>query len=167
MLCRKQARVIHKEYFKSFNLLPKMLGMLTFGVIIVIHMSNYLSESQTEQSYQSQYSLYNVDTMKHTIGGKMAQGVPFCPRVGAKWSSSIFFLFSLYFKNIITYAYISWLNTWVVAVARFLPNIMIISGIFLTWGQLFLRNAILPRLPFIVMWIITHEKYGNRSLRSV
>ena len=73
-----------------------MLGMLTFGVIIVIHRSNYLSESQTEQSYQSQYSLYNVDTMKHTIGGKMAQGVPFCPRVGAKWSSSIFFIFSIF-----------------------------------------------------------------------
>ena len=49
-----------------------MLGMLTFGVIIVIHRRNYLSESQIDQSYQSQYSLSNVDTMKHTIGGKMA-----------------------------------------------------------------------------------------------
>ena len=57
--------------------------MLDFGAIFVIYRSNYLSESQIDQSYQSQYSLYNVDTMKHIIGGKMAQGVPFCPRVGA------------------------------------------------------------------------------------
>ena len=28
------------------NSLPKVLGMLTFGVFIVIHMSHYLSESQ-------------------------------------------------------------------------------------------------------------------------
>ena len=27
------------------------------------------------------------------LGGKMAQGGPFCPRVGAKWSNSIFFNF--------------------------------------------------------------------------
>ena len=49
-----------------------MLGMLTFGIAIVIHMSNYLSESEIVQSYKSQYSLYNVDAMKHTIRGKMA-----------------------------------------------------------------------------------------------
>ena len=60
-----------------------MLRILTFGTVIVIHRSNYLSESEIVQSYWSQYSLYNVETMKHTIGGKMAQGVPFCPRVGA------------------------------------------------------------------------------------
>ena len=47
--------------------------MLTFNAINVIHRINYLSDSQIGQSYQSQYSLYNVDTMKHTIGGKMAQ----------------------------------------------------------------------------------------------
>ena len=44
-------RVIHKEYFKSFNSLPQILEMLTFGVIIVIHRSNYLCESQIDQSY--------------------------------------------------------------------------------------------------------------------
>ena len=70
-----------------------MLGMLTFGTVIVIHRSNYLSKSEMDQSYQSQYSLYNVDTMKQIIWGKMAQGVPFCPRVGAKRSNSIFFYF--------------------------------------------------------------------------
>ena len=52
--------------------------MLTFGAIHVIHRGNYLSESQIGQSYQSQYSLHNIDTMKHTIGAKMAKGVPFC-----------------------------------------------------------------------------------------
>ena len=46
-----------------------MLGMLTFGTVIVIHRGNYLSESEIDQSYQSQYSLYNVDTMKHIIRG--------------------------------------------------------------------------------------------------
>ena len=70
-----------------------MLGLLTFGTVIVIHGGNYLSESEIGQSYQSQYNLYNVDTMKHTIRGKMAQGVPFCPRVGAKRSNSIIFNF--------------------------------------------------------------------------
>ena len=66
-----------------------MLRMLTF--VIVIHRSNYMGESEIGQSYWSQYSLYNVETMKHTIGGKMAHGVPFCPWVGAKRSNSIFF----------------------------------------------------------------------------
>ena len=70
-----------------------MLGMLSFGTVIVIHRSNYLSESEIDQSYQSQYSLHNLDTMKHIIRGKMAQGVPFCPTVGAKRSNSIFFNF--------------------------------------------------------------------------
>ena len=135
----KQARVIHKEYFKSFNLLPKILGILTFGVIIVIHGSNFLSESQIDQSYYSQYSLYNVDTMKHTIGGKMAQGVPFCPRVGANWSN---YIFSLYLGNMIIYANISWLTTCIVIVSRFLPNIMIIGWILLQWDQFFLSYAI-------------------------
>ena len=69
-----------------------MLGMLTFGTVIVIHRSSYFRESAIGQSYSSQYSSYNVDTMKHTIRGKMAQGVPFCPRVGAKRSNSIFFI---------------------------------------------------------------------------
>ena len=72
-----------------------MLRMLTFGTVIVIHSSNYLSESEIGQSYWSQYSLYNVETMKHIIGGKMAQGVSFCPRVGAKRSNSIFFNFPI------------------------------------------------------------------------
>ena len=70
-----------------------MLGMLTFGSVIVIHRSNYFSKSEIDQSYQSQYSLYNVDTMKHIIWGKMAHGVPFCPRVGAKRSNFIFYNF--------------------------------------------------------------------------
>ena len=48
---QKQARVIHQEYFESFNSLPKVLGMLTFGAINVIHRRNYLSESQIGQSY--------------------------------------------------------------------------------------------------------------------
>ena len=51
MLQRKEARVIHEEYFESFNLLPTMLGMLTLGTVIVIHKSNYLSESEIGQSY--------------------------------------------------------------------------------------------------------------------
>ena len=70
-----------------------MLGMLTFGTVIVIHRSNYLNKSEIDQSYQSQCSLYNVDTMKHIMRGKMAQGVPFCPKVGAKRSNSIIFNF--------------------------------------------------------------------------
>ena len=93
MLQREPGRVIHEEYFESFNLLPTMLGMLTLGTVIVFNKSNYLSESEIGQSYLSQCSLYNVDAMKHSIGGKMAQGVPFCPRVGAKRSNSIFFNF--------------------------------------------------------------------------
>ena len=36
---------------------------------------------------------------------KTAQGVQFCPTVGAKWSNSIF-LFSLYLSIMIVYAYI-------------------------------------------------------------
>ena len=51
-----------------------MLGMLTFSTAIVIDRSKYLRESEICQSYHSQYSLYNVDTMKYTIRGKMAQG---------------------------------------------------------------------------------------------
>ena len=98
--------------------------------------------------------------MKHTIRGKMAQGVPFCPRVGAKWSNSIFCLFSLYFKNIIIYAYISWLSTCIVIVARFLPNIMIIGWIFLTWDQFFLSYAILLRLPLICKQILVIDGWG-------
>ena len=35
----------------SFDLLPKVLGMLTFGAINVIRKSNYLSESQIAQSF--------------------------------------------------------------------------------------------------------------------
>ena len=70
-----------------------MFGMLTSGTVIVIHRSNYLSKSEVDQSYQPQYSLYNVDTMKHIIRGKMAQDVPFCPRVGAKRSNSNFLNF--------------------------------------------------------------------------
>ena len=49
-----------------------MLGILSFGTVIVIHRRNYLSESEIGQSYWSQYSLYNVDKTKHTIRGKMA-----------------------------------------------------------------------------------------------
>ena len=64
-----------------------MLGMLVFCTVIVIYRNNYFSESKIGQSYQSQYSLYNVDTMEHITRGKMAQGV------GAKWSNSIFFIF--------------------------------------------------------------------------
>ena len=70
-----------------------MLRMLTFGIVIVIDRSKYLSESEIDQSYSSQYSLYNVDTLKYIIRGKLAQGVPFCHRVGAKRSNSIFFNF--------------------------------------------------------------------------
>ena len=73
-----------------------MLGMLTFGTVIVIQRSNYLSDSEIAQSYQSQYSLYNVETMKHTIGGKMAQGVPFCPRVGQNGLIPYFLFFPIF-----------------------------------------------------------------------
>ena len=75
-----------------------MLGMLIFGTVIVIHRSNYLSESEIDQSYWSQYSLYNVDTMTHIIRGKTVHGVPFCPSVGAKRSNSIYFNFP-YHRN--------------------------------------------------------------------
>ena len=44
--------------------------MLTFGTIVVILRINYLSELQIGPSYQSQYSLFNVDKMNHTIGAK-------------------------------------------------------------------------------------------------
>ena len=57
------------------------------------------------------------------------------------------FLFSLYLKNMIIYAYKSWLNTCIVIVSRFLPNIMIIGQTFFTWDHFFLSYAILPRLP--------------------
>ena len=83
--------------------------------------------------------------MKHTSGGKMAQGVPFCPRVGAKWFNSIFILFSLYLKNMIIYAYISWLNTCLAIVSRFLPNIMIIGWILSLRGINF--SFVMPFFP--------------------
>ena len=70
-------------------------GMLIFGTIVVIYKSNYLSKSQIGQSYYSQYRLYDVDTLKHSIGGKLAQSVPCCTRVGTKWSYSIFLYFPI------------------------------------------------------------------------
>ena len=58
-----------------------MLGMLTFRTVIVIHRSNYLSESEMGQPYlKSQYSLYNVDTMKHTIRGQNGTGCAVLPQ---------------------------------------------------------------------------------------
>ena len=44
----------------------------------------------------------------------------------------------------------SWLNTCIVIVSRFLPNIKVVGGIFLTWDQIFFSYAILPRLPLLL-----------------
>ena len=41
--------------------------------------------------------MYNVDTMKYTIGGKMAQGVPFLPQSRGKM---VQFPFSPYISRI-------------------------------------------------------------------
>ena len=139
---------------KSFNLLPKVLGMLTFGAFIVIHRSNYLSESQIDVLLITTLIQWNI-----TIGGKMARGAPLCPRVGQN-GPILYFIF-LYLKNIIIHTYISWLNTRIVKISRFLPNIMIISWIFLTWDQFYLSYAILPRLPLHISLyasdVITHQ----------
>ena len=77
-----------------------------------------------------------------------------------------YFQFSLYLKNIITYAYISWSNTCIDIVLRFLPNIMIIRWIFLTWDQFFLSYAILPRLPLIVEAGVVTTYISNRECES-
>ena len=131
-----------------------MLWMLTFGAIIVIQRSSYFSEF---------VRLVNQNTACNTLikwntplplGGKAAQGVLFCLRVGAIWSNSIFSSFSLYLRNMIIYAYISWLNACIVIVSRFLPNIMIIGWIFSTWDQLFLSYAFLSRLPLQNLYFI-------------
>ena len=80
----------------------------------------------------------------------MAHGCHFAPGSGQNGPIPYFFLFSPHLKNIIIYVYILWLNTCNGIVARFLPNIMIIGWIFLTWDQFFLCYAILPRLPLLV-----------------
>ena len=49
--------------------------------------------------------------------------------------------------------YNSWLNTCIVIVSVFLPNIMTFGWIFLTWDQFFLSYAILPRLP-LQQWLL-------------
>ena len=69
--------------------------MLTFGAIAIIRRSNHFSGLQIGHSYQLQYILYNVDTMKHTIGGKMAQGVPSYPRDGQNGPILYFFISSI------------------------------------------------------------------------
>ena len=117
------------EYFESFDFFTDVLGILTFGAIIVIHGSNYLSVSQIGPSHYSQYNLYNVDTVKHSIGAKWHRVSRFAPGWGEMVQFHIF-LFYPYLKNIIIYAYISCLNTCIVIVSRFLPNIMIIGWVF-------------------------------------
>ena len=69
--------------------------MPTFGAINVIHGSNYLSESQIGQSYQSQYSLHNVDTMKHTIGAKWDRVYHFAPGSGQNGPFPYFLIFAI------------------------------------------------------------------------
>ena len=66
----------------------------------------------------------------------------------------IFFIFSLYLKNIIIYFYILWLNTCIVSLkipAKYHDNRLDI----LTWDPFFLSYAILPRIPwydFVSKW---------------
>ena len=88
--------------------------------------------------------------MKHTIRGKKSTECAVLPQDRGKMVQFHIFQFSLYLKNIIIYAYISWSNTCIDIFIRFLPNIMIIGWIFLKRHQFFFSHAILPRLPLNV-----------------
>ena len=82
------------------------------------------------------------------MGAKWHRVFRFAPGSGQNGSIPYFFIFSIsHLKNIIIFAYISWLNTCIAIVWRFLPNIMILGWILLTWDQFFLSYAILPGLP--------------------
>ena len=64
----KNKREWYVGKISSFNSLPKVSGMPTFGATVVNHRSNYLSQSQIGQSHESQCNSYNIDTMEHIIG---------------------------------------------------------------------------------------------------
>ena len=81
MLSRKKSASNPLGIICGFDLLTKVLGMLTFGAITVIHKSNYLSVSQIWLVLLITIQLVQLYTMKHTIRSKTAQGVQFCPRV--------------------------------------------------------------------------------------
>ena len=87
-----------------------------------------------------------------SLAAKWHRVCRFAPGSGQNGLIPYFLIFpiSLYLKNIIIYTHILWLNTCIVIVSVFLPNIMIIGWIFLTWDQFFLSYAILPRLPLYV-----------------
>ena len=131
-----------------------MLWMLTFGAIIFIQRSNYFSEFVRLVNHNTACNTLIKWNTPLPLGGKAAQGVLFCLRIGAIWSNSIFSSFSLYLRNMIIYANISWLNACIVIVSRFLPNIMIIGWIFSTWDQLFLSYAFLSRPPLQNLYFI-------------
>ena len=97
--------------------------------------------------------MYNVDTMKHTIGGEMAQGVSFCLRVGAKWSISIFvyiFLIAKEYDYIFLILLIQYIHCRKIP-AKYHDNRLGIVG----WDQIFISYAILPRLPVHVCMCCT------------
>ena len=83
--------------------------------------------------------------------GQNGTGCAILPQGRGKMVHLHIFTFSPYLKNINIYDYISWSNTCIDIVWRFLPNIMIIGWIFLTWDQFFLSYAVLPRLPLYVV----------------
>ena len=113
--------------FESFNLLPKVLGMLTFCAAIVIHRSNYLSGSQITQSDLSQHSLMQVQVQTLIQWNKPLEAKwHILPQDRGKMVQFHFFVF-LYLKKIIIHAYISWLNICIVIISRFLPNTIIIG----------------------------------------
>ena len=99
------------------------------------------------------------------LGAKWHRVCRFAPRSGRK--NPIFFKFSLYLKNIIRSAYISWLNICIVIVSVFLPNIMIIGWIFLKWDQFFLTYASLPRFPLLTTERVRYIDTDHRTVSLI
>ena len=129
--------------------------MCTFGATIVNHRSNYLSRKLISLiNHNTTFTMLIQRNIR--LGAKWQRVFRFAPGSGQN-GQILYFLFSLYLKNIIIYDHISWLNTCIVIVSRFLPNSMIIGCIYLTWNQCFLSYAILSRLPLPTVgknWII-------------
>ena len=117
-----------------------MLSLLFTGVIS-IWASRKLDSLINHNTASTMLTQWNIP-----LGAKWHRVCRFAPRSGQNGLIP-HYLISLYLKNRIIYAYISWLNTCIVIVSVFLPNIMTFGWIYLTWDQFFLSYAILPRLP--------------------
>ena len=79
------------------------------------------------------------------VGAKWHRVFRFAPGSVQNGSIPYLFYFFLYLKNMIIYAYISWLNTCLAIVSRFLPNIMIIGWILSLRGINF--SFVMPFFP--------------------